>query len=83
MPLVRRRLSGSSGGLEAGLAGNDSILLNEANGPLPPANILGGPGNDTLSGGSSGDTLFGHQGNDVLLGKGGAISSSEVVATTF
>lgn len=54
-----------------GLAGNDSILLSDANGPLPPARILGGTGDDTLSGGSSGDTLFGHQGNDVLLGQGG------------
>jgi Ca2+-binding RTX toxin-like protein len=55
-----------------GLAGNDVIALNEANGALPRANLFGGAGNDTLTGGSGADQLFGQAGNDTLLGKGGS-----------
>jgi Ca2+-binding RTX toxin-like protein len=54
-----------------GLAGNDTITLNEANGALPAANLFGGAGNDVLTGGSGKDQLFGEAGNDILLGKGG------------
>jgi Ca2+-binding RTX toxin-like protein len=54
-----------------GQGGNDTITLNEANGPLPRANLFGGTGNDTLTGGSGGDMLFGQSENDTLLGKGG------------
>jgi Ca2+-binding RTX toxin-like protein len=54
-----------------GQAGNDTITLDESNGPLPPANLFGGDGNDTLTGGSANDMLFGQAGNDTLLGKGG------------
>jgi Ca2+-binding RTX toxin-like protein len=54
-----------------GQGGNDQLSLNEANGPLPRANLFGGSGNDTLTGGSGGDQLFGQAGNDTLLGKGG------------
>jgi Ca2+-binding RTX toxin-like protein len=54
-----------------GLAGNDQISLDEANGVLPAANLFGGDGNDTLTGGSGNDMLFGQAGNDTLLGKGG------------
>lgn len=54
-----------------GLAGNDVITLNEANGALPRANIFGGTGNDTITGGSGADQLFGQAGNDTLFGKGG------------
>ena len=54
-----------------GLDGNDSITLNEANGPLPNADLFGGAGNDTLTGGSGADDLFGESGDDTLLGKGG------------
>jgi Ca2+-binding RTX toxin-like protein len=54
-----------------GQGGNDTITLDEANGPLPRANLFGGAGNDTLTGGSGGDMLFGQSGNDTLLGKGG------------
>ncbi len=54
-----------------GLAGNDSIVLNEANGALLAARLNGGSGNDMLSGGSGGDTLSGGDGNDTLLGRGG------------
>jgi Ca2+-binding RTX toxin-like protein len=54
-----------------GLAGNDTIALNEANGALPAAELFGGSGNDTLSGGSGNDQLSGQDGNDTLLGKAG------------
>src|SRR4051812_11921179 len=54
-----------------GQDGNDTITLNEANGALPAADLLGGGGNDVLTGGSGNDALFGESGNDTLLGKGG------------
>src|SRR5215831_10437333 len=54
-----------------GLAGNDTLTLNEANGTLPAASLFGGPDNDVLTGGSGADQLFGQAGNDTLLGKGG------------
>src|SRR5215468_6076795 len=54
-----------------GQAGNDTIVLDEANGALPQAHLFGGAGNDTLTGGSGADQLFGQAGNDTLLGKGG------------
>ena len=54
-----------------GLAGNDTIKVDEANGVLPNVNLFGGAGNDVLTGGSGNDLLFGEAGNDTLLGKGG------------
>src|SRR6478736_5000595 len=54
-----------------GLAGNDTITLNESNGALPRANLFGGDGSDTLVGGSGNDQLFGQAGNDTLPGNGG------------
>ena len=54
-----------------GQAGNDMLVLDESNGALPPAQMFGGAGNDTIVGGSGGDLLFGQAGNDTLLGKGG------------
>ena len=54
-----------------GQAGNDTILLDEANGPLPAANLFGGSGNDALTGGSGNDQLFGQSGNDTLTGRAG------------
>ena len=54
-----------------GLAGNDTITLNEANGALPRANLFGGAGSDVLTGGAGADHLFGQAGNDTLLGKDG------------
>ena len=53
-----------------GQAGNDTIAIDETNGPMPAAQLFGG-GNDTLTGGSANDLLFGQSGNDTLLGKGG------------
>src|SRR5918992_4681609 len=54
-----------------GLGGQDAISLNQANGALPPANLFGGAGNDTLDGGAGADQLFGQAGNDTLLDRGG------------
>lgn len=54
-----------------GQAGDDTLTLDEANGALPPAQLFGGNGNDTVTGGSGNDMLFGQAGNDILLGKGG------------
>ncbi len=54
-----------------GLAGNDTISLDEANGALPRATLIGSAGDDTLTGGSANDLLIGQAGNDTLLGKGG------------
>lgn len=51
--------------------GNDVITLDEANGPLPAAQIFGGDGNDTLTGGSGNDELSGQDGNDTLSGGAG------------
>jgi Ca2+-binding RTX toxin-like protein len=49
-----------------GLGGNDNLFLNEANGPLPSANIDGGDGNDIITGGSGNDNLTGGAGNDIF-----------------
>ena len=54
-----------------GQAGDDTITVDEANGPMPAAQLFGGNGNDILTGGSGNDLLFGQSGNDTLLGKGG------------
>jgi Ca2+-binding RTX toxin-like protein len=54
-----------------GQDGNDTIALDESNGPLPAARLFGGAGNDALAGASGDDQLFGGAGNDVLNGKGG------------
>ena len=54
-----------------GLAGNDTIKLDEAGGALPRAYLFGGGDQDTVTGGSGADMLFGQAGNDALLGKGG------------
>ncbi|WP_225766296.1 calcium-binding protein [Inquilinus sp. Marseille-Q2685] len=54
-----------------GLGGNDILSLDETNGPLPAAQLLGGLGNDVLIGGSGADSLFGQDGNDTLQGGSG------------
>src|SRR5262245_10489452 len=53
-----------------GGSGSDAVSLDETNGALPRARILGGSGNDTLIGGSGNDTLSGGEGDDTLLGMG-------------
>jgi Ca2+-binding RTX toxin-like protein len=55
-----------------GRTGSDVIRVDETNGPLPPANLFGGAGADTLTGGSGADRLVGQAGNDTLAGEGGA-----------
>ncbi|HWB02831.1 MAG TPA: hypothetical protein VG796_07375 [Verrucomicrobiales bacterium] len=55
-----------------GRGGIDTLMLDEFDGPLPPALLFGGAGNDLLAGGEGGDLLFGGAGDDILFGKGGA-----------
>ncbi|HEX4265394.1 MAG TPA: hypothetical protein VH597_13740 [Verrucomicrobiae bacterium] len=55
-----------------GLAGNDTLSIDEANGLMPSANLSGGDGNDILTGGSSDDVLDGGAGNDTLNGRDGS-----------
>jgi len=57
--------------LAFGFGGNDTITIDEANGPMPPANLFGGAGNDILTGGSGADQIFGQADNDTLNGRGG------------
>ncbi len=54
--------------LGLGLDGNDQITLNEFNGALPRAFLLGSSGNDLLIGGSGQDTVLGGSGNDTIRG---------------
>ena len=53
-----------------GLDGNDQLTLNEFNGALPKATLLGGSGNDLLIGGAGEDFLLGGSGNDTIRGAG-------------
>jgi Ca2+-binding RTX toxin-like protein len=54
-----------------GAGGNDRIAIDEANGPMPAADIYGGSGDDELFGGSGSDRLYGQSGNDTLFGESG------------
>jgi Ca2+-binding RTX toxin-like protein len=54
-----------------GFGGNDTLSIDESGGPMPPANLFGGEGNDTLTGSAAADLLDGGPGNDILSGKGG------------
>jgi Ca2+-binding RTX toxin-like protein len=54
-----------------GLGGNDTLQVSDGNGPMPPASLFGGDGDDTLTGSASADELDGGPGNDTLLGRGG------------
>lgn len=54
-----------------GLGGNDVLTIDDANGPMPPANLSGGEGNDTLTGSAADDVLDGGPGDDILFGRGG------------
>ncbi|MFB4299990.1 calcium-binding protein [Actinomadura sp. NTSP31] len=51
--------------------GNDTLRIDETNGPMPQGEFLGGDGNDALTGGSGADTLTGGPGVDALSGNGG------------
>ncbi|MBX9628598.1 MAG: hypothetical protein K2X82_32675 [Gemmataceae bacterium] len=55
-----------------GLGGNDRIVFDEANRPLPSGQLFGGSGNDTVTGGSSDDALHGQNGDDRLAGGAGS-----------
>lgn len=54
-----------------GFGGNDTLKIDETNGKMPQAVLVGGEGNDTLIGGSGIDFLFGDSGNDIVDGNGG------------
>jgi Ca2+-binding RTX toxin-like protein len=54
-----------------GFNGNDTLTVDDGNGPMPPANLLGGDGDDTLTGSANADDLDGGPGNDTLLGRDG------------
>jgi len=54
-----------------GLGGNDVILVDDTNGPMPPSNLFGGEGDDTLTGSANADVLDGGPGNDTLFGRDG------------
>ncbi|MGB8381006.1 MAG: hypothetical protein WCG47_07085 [Dermatophilaceae bacterium] len=48
--------------------GNDTLALDETNGPMPPIEFRDSEGNDQLFGGSGGDTLRGGPGGDTTVG---------------
>ena len=50
---------------------NNTLVIDETNGTLPAAILVGGRGDDTLIGGSGNDVLIGSGGNDVLIGGAG------------
>ncbi len=54
-----------------GFGGNDTLTIDETNGKMPQAFLIGGSGDDTLIGGSGIDFLFGESGNDRVDGNGG------------
>lgn len=54
-----------------GRSGDDTITIDDSNAPMPPATLIGGPGDDTLVGSGADDTLIGEVGNDTMFGGGG------------
>jgi len=50
-----------------GSGGNDTVTFDEANGPLPAADLFGGADSDTLAGGAGADQVFGQSGDDRLV----------------
>ena len=54
-----------------GAVNSNIITLDETNGALPQAKLIGGSGNDTIIGGSGNDEIDGGEGNDVLIGGAG------------
>lgn len=59
-----------------GGVGDDSISIDESNGPMPGSVLSGNDGDDLLVGGSGPDVLTGLAGDDVLLGGDGIDSLS-------
>jgi Ca2+-binding RTX toxin-like protein len=57
--------------LVASGGGNDTVTIDDANGALPGALLLGGSGNDALTGGSGADVLAGQSGDDTLASRAG------------
>jgi Ca2+-binding RTX toxin-like protein len=57
-------------GMDGG-AGNDTLRIDESNGTMPPAKLVGGVGNDQLTGGSGDDIIDGADGADSILGNAG------------
>jgi Ca2+-binding RTX toxin-like protein len=51
--------------------GNDVIAIDDTNGPLPAATLIGGAGNDTITGGHEDDRIVGGPGDDQLFGGAG------------
>ena len=54
-----------------GLDGGDTLLVDDSNGPMPPATLLGGEGDDILTGSANIDELDGGPGADELSSRGG------------
>ncbi|HEX5064749.1 MAG TPA: calcium-binding protein [Myxococcota bacterium] len=54
-----------------GQAGNDVLRMDDANGPLPPADFVGGLGADRFIGSAANETFLGGDGNDVAFMGGG------------
>jgi len=54
-----------------GLDGADVLLVDDTNGPMPRATLLGGDGDDSLTGSANADELDGGPGDDELSGRGG------------
>ena len=59
--------------LANGMGGNDSIAVDESNGPVNVRmDLIGGMGHDTLIGGDNNDRIYGDWGCDSMCGGGGA-----------
>ena len=54
-----------------GGSGSDRLAIDDSNGTMPKATILGQSGDDELFGGSASDTLVGGTGNDRIIGGNG------------
>ncbi|NJM44953.1 MAG: calcium-binding protein [Alkalinema sp. RU_4_3] len=67
----RRSFSSSSKIQVFGFAGNDTISVDETNGPVQAVQMFGGLGNDILKGGAGADYFAGGEGNDFVDGNGG------------
>jgi Ca2+-binding RTX toxin-like protein len=67
----KRSFSSSSSIQVFGFGGNDTISVDETNGPVQAVQMFGGRGNDILKGGSGADYFAGDAGNDFVDGNGG------------